>query len=94
MVYGFGIYAFINFAIFVLLAHDKNPHSIDAATTFRGFSGHWMFFYSAALGIMYSATRISDVPRKCINGHVISPAARFCEQCGSPVNTTDQFPAN
>src|SRR3990170_4320083 len=47
----------------------------------------WMKFYSAAFSILYSAsqTEIFDKERRCRNGHVVSPSARFCEDCGAPV---------
>jgi hypothetical protein len=81
-------YALVNFAVFLLfLAPNKGP-----ATTlneFRGFSGHWMLFYGAAFGILYSARRVGvlDHERKCLNGHLVSGAAKVCEQCGAPVTS-------
>ena len=38
----------------------------------RGFSGHWMAFCSAALAILYSAATTSSSGRRCTNGHSIS----------------------
>ena len=54
---------------------------------YRLFSGFWMVFYSAAFSVLYSAsqTEILDKERRCRNGHVVSPSARFCEDCGAPV---------
>lgn len=51
----------------------------------RGFSVTWMAFYSASLGILYSAaSTVGRLPR-CLNGHVASPNAAFCGRCGQPV---------
>jgi hypothetical protein len=87
MTYGFFVYAFINFIIFVIMDshHPSNPHGMATPQMIRGFSGHWMAFYSAALATLFSARelRLSDV--KCMNGHVVSPLAKYCEQCGSPI---------
>jgi hypothetical protein len=83
MVYGFFGYAVINFALFMLQAPtggSGNPTAIE----WRGFSGHWMAFYSAALAILYSAAKASQNARRCLNGHPIPPDASFCTRCGQP----------
>ncbi|MCL2504318.1 MAG: hypothetical protein FWE94_07000 [Coriobacteriia bacterium] len=52
------------------------------------FSAFWMAFYAAAAATLYSAANILrfDLVRRCTQGHpVVSLAAAFCEQCGSPV---------
>lgn len=88
MVYGFLVYAFINFALFMNQAptggSDANPPTI----VWRGFSGHWMAFYSAALAILYSAARENKPDRRCVNGHQVLTNANFCERCGQPVVNT------
>ena len=78
-------YTVVNFAIFMYLAGDQGPDKELIA--FRGFSGHWMVFYGAAAGILYSATRphLRELGPRCPMGHPVSPAAKFCEQCGSGV---------
>lgn len=55
MVYGFFAYAIVNFAIFFFQAPQGSSGANPPATVWRGFSGHWMAFYSAALAILYSA---------------------------------------
>jgi hypothetical protein len=54
----------------------------------RGFSGHLMAFYSAAMAVLYSAG-LMPAPemqgRKCSNGHSVGRYAQFCELCGQPV---------
>ena len=51
----------------------------------RGFSGHWMVFYSAALAILYSAANTVDANPRLTNGHSASPNATYCTRCGQPV---------
>jgi hypothetical protein len=85
MTYGFLGYAVFNFAIFILAA-PSDPSSINGTPPFvvRGFSGHWMAFYSAAFTMLYSAIQIKkkDLIRRCPNGHEVSIEAAFCEECG------------
>jgi hypothetical protein len=87
MVYGFFGYAFLNFVIFLAATEPKSSSSQMTPEILRGFSGHWMAFYSAAAAVLYSATRVGDRDqrRKCFNGHAVGPLAQFCEQCGQPV---------
>jgi hypothetical protein len=61
MTYGFFGYAVANFLIFFATAPvGKQPAGAPAPPeVFRGFSGHWMAFYSAALAILYSAAAVS-----------------------------------
>jgi hypothetical protein len=86
MVYGFFGYGFLNFAIFLLTA-PKDGSGPMSPVIVRGFSGHWMVFYSAAAAVLYSATHVDDRDqgRRCGNGHAVGPLAHFCEQCGQPV---------
>jgi hypothetical protein len=58
MVYGFMGYAVVNFLLFIMKSPTgrgggENP----PAEVWRGFSGHWMAFYSAAFAILYAATQ-------------------------------------
>lgn len=86
MVYGFFGYAFLNFAIFLATA-PKGGSGPMPPVMVRGFSGHWMAFYSTAAAVLYSATHVSDRDkgRRCANGHTVGPLAQFCEQCGQAV---------
>jgi hypothetical protein len=84
MVYGFLGYAVLNFALFMLKAPTGSTGMIPPAEVWRGFSGHWMAFYSAALAILYAAARSGDDVRRCLNGHPVPPTANFCAQCGQP----------
>jgi len=88
MTVAFFVYALVNFAIFFTSSLDQGSSDpAQEAAVFRGFSGHWMAFYSAALAILYSATRIHavDPKRRCVQGHTVGPLAKYCEECGSPV---------
>ena len=85
MVYVFFAYAFLNFAIFI--ARTPSSHSAHAETppsVWRGFSGHWMLLYSAALAILYSVSQSGNATGSCANGHRFSSAYSACPQCGSP----------
>src|SRR5262245_61256897 len=89
MVYFFGGYAMVNFLIFILSEKPAHPSGADMPPVIaRGFSGHWMVFYSAALATLYSAmhAREVDAGRRCANGHLVSAVASYCEQCGAPVH--------
>jgi hypothetical protein len=57
-VYAFLGYAVVNFLLFFSQApRETNPSGETPVIVWRGFSGHWMAFYSAALAILYSAVR-------------------------------------
>jgi hypothetical protein len=90
--YGFFAYAILNFGLFAASAPPGGKLGQGADTppvVFRGFSGHWMAFYSMAAGILYSAMVISrnDPARQCPSGHPVSPSAEFCETCGAKIDS-------
>jgi hypothetical protein len=41
-------------------------------------------FYATSFCTMYSLLHVEkhDASRRCLNGHPISPSAKFCEECG------------
>jgi hypothetical protein len=43
-------------------------------------------FYAVSFCVMYSLIHAEkyDTGRRCLNGHRISPLAKFCEECGAP----------
>jgi len=86
MTYAFFIYAIINFFTFVTAA-PAAPQAPTPAVVFRGFSGHWMAFYFAAIAVLYSAVVVArrDPARRCPNGHPVCPSADFCEKCGAEI---------
>ena len=91
LTYFFFGYAILNFAIFIILDFtgkgSARTHGNTPSDIFRGFSGHWMVFYCAAMAILYSAIHVEehDETRRCLNGHPVSPSANFCEHCGAKV---------
>src|ERR1700675_2567644 len=70
MVYSFGGYAMLDFLLFLAKAPTRGGGANPPAVVWRGFSGHWMAFYSAALAILYSAARTVDASPRCANGHL------------------------
>jgi hypothetical protein len=56
----------------------------------RMFSGHWMVFYGAGLLMTAAAWRrgLSNLQRRCTNGHAVAYGDRFCPTCGAPLDTT------
>ena len=92
MVYGFFGYALLNFALFIMRAPLKGESGAMPPTVVRGFSGHWMAFYAAALAILYSAAHVKDLDasRRCLNGHAVGPLAQFCERCGKLVENAPE----
>ena len=94
LTFAFFGYAFINFLLFIAVAPPRGaggggPNA--PPQVFRGFSGHWMAFYSAAAAILYSAIVVSrsDPARRCPNGHPVSSSAAYCEECEEAVGEQD-----
>lgn len=81
-------YALLNFVLFLATtASHPQPKGSAPPEVVRGFSGHWMVFYGAAFASLYSASVIgySGMDRKCPNGHPATVTAKFCEECGAPL---------
>jgi hypothetical protein len=94
MTLGFFAYAIVNFVVFLLLMVFVHPHAGQPggdppSVVWQGFSGHWMAFYSAGLAIVTAAYRrgLSNLQRRCANGHVVAYGDRFCPTCGVPLDT-------
>jgi len=91
LTYFFFGYEILNFAIFFISDFAAGGSARGEGNTpsnvFRGFSGHWMAFYCVAMATLYSAIHVEehDETRRCLNGHPVSPSAKFCEQCGAKV---------
>lgn len=83
MIYTFFFYAFASFFLFMGNAPDKTPGSLGSAIEWRGFSGVWMVFYSAAFAILYAAA-IQSSRLRCVNGHLLSSGEIVCPQCQQP----------
>jgi len=83
MVYGFFGYAVVNFLFFFLSTPATKTHNVDTPVkVWRGFSGHWMAFYSAAFAILYTAGAGNSAMR-CPNGHQMTENASYCPSCGA-----------
>jgi hypothetical protein len=86
LVYGFLGYAVVNFMYFFFRAPTgRDDGANPPAMVWRGFSGHWMVFYLAAIAILYSAARQDAQSLRCVNGHAVQANATFCARCGQPV---------
>jgi hypothetical protein len=57
---GFFAYAVVNFLVFFVGGRGGGGLGAQPAV-FRGFSGHWMAFYSAAAAMLYSALMVGGV---------------------------------
>ncbi|HEV8583724.1 MAG TPA: hypothetical protein VGT02_02035 [Methylomirabilota bacterium] len=79
MAYAFFAYAMLNFVLFITGAFGDRD---DEIVSVRGFSGHWMVFYSVALVLLYSYAHTDTRTRRCAAGHAVSPTASYCETCG------------
>ncbi|MBZ5657960.1 MAG: hypothetical protein LAO56_22080 [Acidobacteriia bacterium] len=68
-------------AFFLPMLSKRNPG--DAPQTFVLFP---IIFYAVSFCVMYSLVNVEehDSSRRCLNGHPISPLAKFCEECGAP----------
>ena len=84
MMYVLFAYEFVNFMISMGQAPNGGRHATTSAD-WRGFSGLWMVFYSAAFAILYSAAKTLDSSPRCVNAHLASSSAVYCTRCGQPV---------
>jgi hypothetical protein len=78
------VYAFANF--FIATGAPFGSVSDTDPGFDRVGSGHAMLFYGVAMLAMTAAARRveHDLDWRCVQGHAISPEAKFCEQCGAP----------
>jgi hypothetical protein len=75
------------FAVFFLSLLSKgNPR--EGPQTFVLFP---ITFYAISFCVMFSLIGVEkyDRSRRCLNGHVISPTAKFCEEYGAPAAAQD-----
>ncbi len=70
------------FAVFLLSLLSKGSPG-DTPKVFVLFP---IVFYAISFCVMYSLINVEkyDSSRRCLNGHAISPLAKFCEECGAP----------
>jgi hypothetical protein len=87
LLYFLVVYAMINFAIFWLQAPvGKQFGNEIPIQEWRGFSGHWMLFYCAAMTMLWSAASAASGPH-CLNGHPAAEGETVCQRCGQAVQT-------
>lgn len=83
-------YALLNFVLGMvhMPVRQGADESASSSGNVRLFSGHWMLFYAAAFATLYSAIHDTGLlkGRKCIRGHDVAPADKFCAECGAAVN--------
>ena len=79
------------FAVFFLPVLSRRSPG-DAPQTFVLFP---ILFYAVSFCVMYSLINVEkhDSVRRCLNGHAISPLAKFCEECGAPAAPDSTNPA-
>jgi hypothetical protein len=88
MTYSFFGYGLLNFVIFMVNGSPSSGTGFMSPADVRGFSGHWMVFYSAALSVLYAAASgQTELLRRCLNGHLVGPLAKYCDQCGMMIPT-------
>jgi hypothetical protein len=76
------VWGYVFFAAFILpFVRGSNPGASPGS--FLIFPAA---FYSVSFCVMYSLLNVDrfDASRRCLNGHAISPLAKFCEECGAP----------
>lgn len=59
----------------------------------RVMSAVLLSFYVISAAVLYSATQVkrSDESKRCINGHEMSPLAKYCPECGAPLNRQSEL---
>jgi hypothetical protein len=83
MTFAFFAYALVNFGL--AFGGGSNPDP-DEFQSLRGFSGHWMLFYSMAAAMLYACRNATFTNASCINGHRSSALGTPCEICGQPIS--------
>jgi hypothetical protein len=87
----FFVYALFNFATFMamMVLGGQRDEASQTALAFRGFSGHWMVFYSAAAAMLESAVTLGnhDSAQSCPGQRPVSPAGSVGERGGAPAGT-------
>ncbi len=84
-----GLFA-VGLAIFfspLILDLELGDEGLLGPGTSLGLGGFGIAFFAPVFAQAYSAQRLDRVlaNRRCPNGHLVSPTARFCEECGQAV---------
>lgn len=82
LVYGCVCFFIVNFAVAAAGGKENHPQ-LNAGFIFSGLTP----FFSDALAVLYSGAKLLGEPqRRCADGHVVGPLAKFCDQCGRPIH--------
>lgn len=81
-------YTWLGFFVLPLLYSGGTENPANKA---RSMSAVLMTFYLIPAAVLYSATQVQrlDAIRRCLNGHPLSPSAKFCQECGAPAAPVD-----
>ena len=73
MVGFFFLYGIVSFIIFITKSEEPTHSSGTPANIFRGFSGHWMIFYSIEVAIFYSylKKKFSDTSKNMFSDQIL-----------------------
>jgi len=85
------VWGYVFFAAFILpFLRGSNPGASPGSFLISPAA-----FYSTSFCVMYSLLHVDhfDAERCCLNGHAISPLAKFCEECGAPAAPDSRFSA-
>lgn len=82
--YGIVAYFIIVMIVFRITERGASTELTDPNVSLF-FSGGWMTGYFLFLAIFYSAIRTATPLRRCPHGHVVPPAAAYCEECGGTI---------
>jgi|GEM_PF-2459307 hypothetical protein len=81
--YGFFGYAIINFILFMAQAPPKGYAGPPPIVVWRGFSGHWMFFYACGAVLLFKGAYSAQHDGLLPNGEpLLRPV--LCPRCGLP----------
>ena len=88
MVGFFLFYGIVNFIIFITKSEEPTNSSSTPASIFKGFSGHWMIFYSIEMATFYSylKKRSSDISKNFSNNQIVPMDKAFRQQYDSKMD--------
>lgn len=88
-------YAWVGFFVLPFLYGGGMSSPANSART---MSAVLLIFYVVSAAVLYSATQVplTDASLRCTNGHLMPPLAKFCPECGAPLDErirgTSEFP--
>jgi len=87
MVNVLGFYAVASFFLFAALSSRRSQPGGAIGPQMWWMSTYGMAFYWTSFALLHSAlsSKETDLRRRCTNGHSVSPLAKYCDECGAPV---------